>query len=162
MTTDGTTFSDRLAALEHGVDQREEVQCLFGNLKMAEPKLSDALRICNSECRYADGVYRFYHQSFKVFDLQRSTIEMVQLLRDLAPDRPLHPWFEQIIAEGTTKEMSPEANARWLETTRPILEAFFHAKFMLEMAVQSAHALSAPPLALPSNWAALLYLYRLR
>lgn len=45
--------------------------------------------------------------------------------------------------------------------TRPILEAFFHARFFLEMAVRYAD-LPGPPTSLPSGWAALLYLYELR
>ena len=45
--------------------------------------------------------------------------------------------------------------------TRPILEAFFHARFFLEMAVRHAH-LESPPSPLPSGYAALLYLYGLR
>lgn len=158
----GSTFADRLAVLEGGVDEREEVQRLFANLKKAESDLAEALKICSAEHQYADGVYRFYHQSFKVFSLQNSTLEIVQHLRQLAPNRPLNPWFEQIITEGTTNEMSARTNERWIEATRPILEAFFHAKFMLEMAVQSARELSAPPLLLRSSWAALLYLYQLR
>lgn len=54
-----------------------------------------------------------------------------------------------------------EDNARWTEVTRPILEAFFHARFFLEMAVRYAD-LEKPPLPLPSGYAALLYLYGLR
>jgi hypothetical protein len=45
--------------------------------------------------------------------------------------------------------------------TRPILEAFFHARFFLEMAVRYAH-IEAPPQLLPSGYAALLYLFGLR
>jgi hypothetical protein len=41
------------------------------------------------------------------------------------------------------------------------LEAFFHARFFLEMAVRHA-GLDAPPQALPSGYAALLYLFGLR
>lgn len=47
------------------------------------------------------------------------------------------------------------------EVTRPILEAFFHARFFLEMAVRYAD-LQAPPQPLPSGYAALLYLFGLR
>lgn len=164
MRTEGTEnkFAERLAAREGGVDQREEVQRLFGNLKKSESELAEALKMLSAEHQYADGVYRFYHQSFKVFALQDCTLQIVQQLRQLSPDRPLHPWFERIIAEGTTNKFSTETNERWIEKTRPILEAFFHAKFMLEMAVQSARELSAPPLLLPGTWAALLYLYQLR
>ena len=52
-------------------------------------------------------------------------------------------------------------NTIWNHHTRPILEAFFHARFFLEMAVRYAD-LPVPPNPLPSGWAALLYLYELR
>jgi hypothetical protein len=55
-------------------------------------------------------------------------------------------------------ERPPEERERH---TRPILEAFTHAKSMIEMAVRYAD-LPAPPAPLPSGWAALLYLYDLR
>jgi hypothetical protein len=42
-----------------------------------------------------------------------------------------------------------------------MVEAFFHARFFLEMAVRYAH-LEQPPNPLPSGYAALLYLYDLR
>jgi hypothetical protein len=45
--------------------------------------------------------------------------------------------------------------------TRPIVEAFFHAGFFLEMAVRYAK-LETPPRPLPSGYAALLHLYQLR
>jgi hypothetical protein len=41
------------------------------------------------------------------------------------------------------------------------LEAFCHAKFMIEMAVRYADV-PKPPHPMPSGWAALLYLYDLR
>jgi hypothetical protein len=50
----------------------------------------------------------------------------------------------------------------WLETTRPIVEAFFHARYFLEMAVRYGKKLKMPPAMLPSGWAAFLYLYNLR
>lgn len=53
-------------------------------------------------------------------------------------------------------------NERLLEETRPILEAFFHARMMLQLAVEYARKLDSAPRALPSGWAAVLYLYNLR
>jgi hypothetical protein len=43
-----------------------------------------------------------------------------------------------------------------------MLEAFFHARYFLEMAVKYGRELELPPTLLPSGWAALLYLYNLR
>ena len=41
-------------------------------------------------------------------------------------------------------------------------EAFFHARYFLEMACRYADDLEEPPSLLPSGWAGLLYLYGLR
>jgi hypothetical protein len=110
---------------------------------------------------FEDPVYRFYHQSFKVFSLQETTGRIVAALQDLLPGRALDPWFLQIVGEGTGHRFDMSCNKDWLRHTRPILEAFFHARFMLEMAVRHAE-LEEPPQTLPSGWAALLYLYGLR
>lgn len=50
----------------------------------------------------------------------------------------------------------------WLEVTRPMLEAYFHARFFLEMVIQYGEELDQAPAILPSGWAAVLYLYDLR
>ena len=50
---------------------------------------------------------------------------------------------------------------RWHRRLAPIVEAFFHVRFFLEMAVRYA-AVDALPRPLPSGYAALLYLYQLR
>jgi hypothetical protein len=47
-------------------------------------------------------------------------------------------------------------------TSRPIVEAFLHARYFLEMAVRYGRELKATPMPLPSGLAALLYLYDLR
>lgn len=41
-------------------------------------------------------------------------------------------------------------------------QAFFHARYFLDMAVKYGTELDAPPQMLPSGWAGLLYLYNLR
>lgn len=82
--------------------------------------------------------------------------------RELAPTgAQLDPWFLEIIRAGTGREFAPEDNARWAEVTRPIVEAFFHARFFVEMAARYAR-LDEPPQFLPSGYAALLCLYGLR
>ena len=67
-----------------------------------------------------------------------------------------------IVRDGTGRVFKPEHNVQWLSETRPIVEAFFHAKYFLEMAVRYGKGLEAPPLLMPSGWAAFLYLYKLR
>lgn len=134
---------------------------LLQSLRRDRGELAKLLSECSNHWGYEDPIYRFYHQSFKVYGLQGSTQSIVQRLQALAPDRPLHPWFVEIVQAGTGKVFQSDDNARWTEVTRPILEAFFQARFFLEMAVRYAD-LQEPPQALPSGYAALLYLFGLR
>jgi hypothetical protein len=138
-----------------------EEEALLRALRRERPELEKLLQKCSDHWGYEDQVYRFYHQSFKVYGLQQSCQAIVGRLQALAPDRPLHPWFVEIVRAGTGKAFQMEDNERWLEVTRPILEAFFHARFFLEMAVRYGD-LDAPPSSLPSGYAALLVLFGLR
>ncbi|MBI5544609.1 MAG: hypothetical protein HY901_12015 [Deltaproteobacteria bacterium] len=144
------------------VDSRQPVLALLANIRAALPQLEQLLDECNDEWGFEDPVYRFYHQSFKVYGLQGKTKAIVAALQALAPDRALNEWFAQIVQEGTGKKFEQDHNRRWLEVTRPIVEAFFHAKYCLEMAVRYGKKLEQPPRLLPSGWAALLYLFNLR
>lgn len=116
---------------------------LLKNLKFNLPELQKLLDKVNDEWSYTDGMYRFYHHSFKVFRLQDLTIEIVELLRKLDPDRSInhgkfHELFMEIYLEGTYREFRLPDNHRWGYTTRPIVEAFLHSKYFLEMAVKVA------------------------
>jgi hypothetical protein len=144
------------------IDDTPAVQALFSSLKSALPELQKLLDEVSGDWGYEDPIYRFYHQSFKVYALGHATKRIVSALQALAPEQQLNEWFVRIVTEGTDKTFEHEHNARWLEVTRPMVEAFFHARYFLEMAVTYGRQLTAPPRMLPSGWAALLYLYRLR
>lgn len=145
------------------IDDRPESRALLANIKRDGTVLASLLEEASSHWGYEDLVYRFYHQSWKVYGIQGLTGRLVEALRALAPEGcALDPRFEGIIAEGTGVKFDPEHNRRWEEVTRPLLEAFFHARFMIEMAVKYGRELEEPPTMLPSGWAALLYLYGLR
>ena len=103
----------------------------------------------------------FDHGSFKVYSVQSLTDKAVKFLRELLPERELNESFITIIRDGTDKKFQMEHNREWLKHTRPILEAFAHARYMVEMAVRYGD-LPAPPQPMPSGWAGLLYLYDLR
>jgi len=137
-------------------------QQLLANIKQRLPELEKLLERARSHWEYEDYVYRYYHHSFKVFGVQSLTSKIVAALRDLLPDIPLNSDFLAIVAEGTGKTFSTEMNATWSATTRPLVEAFFHARFMLEMAIKYGQELDTPPQPMPSGWAALLYLFNLR
>jgi hypothetical protein len=145
-----------------GSDNRPEVKRLLKNIKAEMPGLEKLLKDCSDLWGYEDPVYRFYHQSFKVFHLQEATLNIVARLQSLLPDLPMNDWFIGIVKDGTGKTFKSGANENWLPVTRPIIEAFFHARFFLEMAVKYGRELDAPPRMLPSGWAALLYLFNLR
>jgi len=143
-------------------DSRPEVALLFANLKKKLPKLEKLLAECNDMWGVEDFVYRFYHQSFKVFWYQELTKAIVKQLKALLPGRPLNKMFVTIIESGTGITYAPKHNEDWLGEPRRIVDTFLHAKFFLEMAVKYGRELEFPPNSLPSGWAVLLYLYNLR
>ena len=143
-----------------GADRRAEA-ALLEKFRSRRGELAALLEECSSHWGFEDPIYRFFHQSFKVYALQGETVRIVRGLESLAPDRPLNPWFRLIVEQGTGKSFTQADNADWTTVTRPILEAFFHARFFLDMAVRYA-TLPEPPNPLPSGYAALLHLYGLR
>lgn len=134
---------------------------LLTAIRREELALRGLLARSSDTAGYEDPVYRFYHHSFKVFELQSLTEQIVAALKGLLPGRDLDAGFREIVSQGTGKTFSSDMNLDWERHTRPILEAFFHARFFLEMAVRHA-GLERAPTTLPSGWAALLCLYRIR
>ncbi len=142
--------------------QLAETDRLLARIHERLPELEALLAKCNDHWGGEDGVYRFYHQSFKVYWLQDLTVRCVEALGGLAPHLSLNAWFTTIVAEGTGKEFRREDNRNWLASTRPILEAYFHARYFLEMAVKYGRKYAQPPALLDSGWAATLELYGIR
>ncbi|MDO8429947.1 MAG: hypothetical protein Q7S73_01095 [bacterium] len=142
------------------MDEDKQRVRLLRNIKKNLPRLEQLLD--ESSRLSEDFIYRFYHQSFKVYHLQGITEEMVVALEELLLGRKLNSWFLEIVKGGTGKKFTTADNFRWLKTTHSILEAFFHARYFLEMAVRYGKSLESPPDMMPSGWAALLYLYNLR
>lgn len=163
------TIEDDLSM--YSEDRNSLSRMLLKNLKSHLPELKKLLSnytvnskiepLPTSHWLYEDQIYRYYHGSFKVFTLQGDTLAIVEALKSLLPERKLNEMFMEIIHQGTGKEFNHSMNQEWSKHTRPIVEAFFHAKYMLEMAVKYSK-LKYPPRCMPSGWAAFLYLYRLR
>jgi hypothetical protein len=137
-------------------------EVLLKNIKRDLVELTRLRDHAESHWSEEDLVYRFYHQSFKVFRIQALTTSIVDALHALVPGTPLNEWFTAIVSEGTGKEFATNGNRNWTATTRPLLEAFFHANYFLRMAVKYGNELDEAPSPLPSGWAALLYLYDMR
>jgi hypothetical protein len=117
-----------------GDDHRPDLHAeLLANIKRDLDDLTVLLGQVSAQWEYEDFVYRFWYRSFKVFAIQAATEKMVAALRALAPNGcSLDGWFTQVLAEGTSREFSYEDNERWLEVTRPMVEAFFHARSPLD------------------------------
>lgn len=152
-----TLMSRRLEPDEHARLEKR----LLARIQEHRSRLEQMAASMNSHWGCEDLFYRYYHGSFKVYRAQDATLQAVALLRQILPERELNPFFEDIIREGTGKEFLMEHNREWPRHTRPMLEAFTHARFMIEMAARYAN-LPELPQPMPSGWAALLYLYDLR
>jgi len=81
-------------------DRRVLEETLLRNLRSRQSELTTLLADCSSHWGFEDPIYRFYHQSLKVFSLQNETVRIVHVLESLAPDRPLNPWFRQIVEQA--------------------------------------------------------------
>lgn len=111
-----------------------------------------------------DAVYRYYHQSFKVFGQQAMIRRARELLHHLAPDaQSLDDGFERICHDALDHEFKmSRTNTNWGAETRPILEAFWHCKYFLGQLNRYAREIDEPVDMLPEGWAAVLELYGLR
>ena len=134
---------------------------LVATLKEQMPLLEDLLASVRDERTYEDRIYRFYHCSYKVYDLQVSTEEIVIAFLALSPEQKLNNMFMTIIQEGTGKVFAMEDNQQWMKATRPIIEAFLHATYFLEMVVKYGKQPDSTEGAYPSGWAAVLTLFDL-
>jgi hypothetical protein len=132
---------------------------LLKSIKAHLPGLEELLEATDD---WEDVVYRFYHQSIKVYRAQEYTEAIFAKLRELAPHLPLNPWFMEIVRAGTGRDREDNDNDNWTPTTRPMVEAFAHARYFLEMTCKYGKKLEAPPRIMPSGWASVLYLYDLR
>lgn len=136
---------------------------LLGNIQARLDALTALQGECDEHWGAEDAIYRFWHGSFKVYGLQYLTLRIVNALTDLCPQGgSMNPWFTEIVAAGTGKTFDVAYNQDWVLHTRPLVDAYFHARFMLDMAVKYGRELGEPPDVLPSGWAAVLYLYQMR
>jgi len=135
---------------------------LLNNLKLHAVALRETLQRANEYRAYEDGMYRFYYGSWKVFRLQAKTAEMTTALAAISPDgRAFCAPFQDIMRAGMDKKFTPETNGNWVAETLPIVTAYLHARYFLEMCVEYA-SLEAPPQPMPSGWAALTCLFNFR
>jgi hypothetical protein len=147
---------------DHLNKQLQSDQALLNAIQANLPGLEHLL--VPFQAMYEDGIYRFYHDSFKVYQLQAYTLKAVEIFKGIAnaTDRHLCEWFEQIVAAGTGLVWEPEHNHSWTLHGRPIVEAFLHAKYFLEMMIKYGRGMTDAPSMLRTGWAAILRLYNQR
>lgn len=147
-------------------DCHQEGQRLLEQIKTRKEGLLEIQRKVDGHWGGEDGFYRFYHGSLKVYWVQDLTQRMVEAFVEIGEAAGvtggLNPQFVEIIKQGTGKTFELSHNLEWSAHTRPILEAFFHAREMLRHMIRYGEELESAPNCLPSGWAAVLYLYRLR
>jgi len=90
--------------------------------------------------------------------------ELEDLLKLIAPDgTKFCAYFEELLQAGANdKRFEMDHNLEWTRHTRPFVEAFFHARYFLEMAVKYGATLEKAPELMLSGWAVLLCLYDIR
>jgi len=149
-------------------EERERmIQKLFASIK----ENKDAIhKLYEANCGhvYEDRIYRFYHYSFKVFYLQDSISDIMEFLDKINP-RPIdyehrfNKWFLDIV-EGAKKEgeFKMSYNENFPSHARPIVEAYFHCKYFVDMLEAIATKDESPDGTISSAFAAVLELYNLR
>jgi len=144
-------------------EQTKQMDNLLSNIKENLPELETLLSDISGHWQYEDLIYRYYHHSFKVYWIQQHTEEMVALFLKLSPnEKGLNNKFVEIFEMGKDKTFKMEDNQNWNEVCAPMVEAFLHAKFFLEMIVKYGKEYDESPDMLDSGWAAVLILYGLR
>ena len=166
-------------------DQCSKEFKLLAGLKQRLSELTSLLAGMNRD--YEDGIYRFYHGSFKVDSLQYPTEHAVEIVFALAPNPALDSGFVEIMLAGTGNEFFARKGEVDRDAPRHVVEAFCHARYFVEMLCkygehaaeleESLHKLvqiiarrklEKPPYnpfegdPLPSGWAAVLELFHLR
>jgi len=146
---------------ERELTKDKQINGLLQNIKKNLPELKKVLEEVKG-IDYEDAFYRFYHHSFKAYYIQGYTTEIVKVLTSVSPSSEIeNEDFKQILKEGT-KDWKHEHNSGWHKEVRPILEAYFHARYFLEMAIKYGEKYDIAPHVMDYGWAAVLYLYRLR
>lgn len=113
-----------------------------------------------------DCVYRFWHQSFKVSYAKGITRDVTDVLVEAALESgaDLHPWYREIVDAQAKFAFDVSMNAEWSKHTRPVIDAFLHATWILGAVLRT---LSRPPKSvvrgiLSYDWATILCVFQLR
>jgi hypothetical protein len=122
---------------------------LLANIHHHLPELDALLAEVQDPLTYEERLYRFYYQSWKVYELQGLTREIARLMAAIAPEGHLFCAAFQELLDAGAGEVRFEAahNQAWTQHTRIFVEAFLHAKFHIpsDFVVECVTAQRKPP-----------------
>lgn len=151
--------------------QEESRRQLLENLKRDRPDLEALHERVHDPLVLEDIIYRHYDHSEKTWNAQHVTKYIVDALERLAPEgRTFCTSFRAIIDDGMKERFDYAFNKDWDTHARPVIEAFFHATYFLDMAVKYAREEPYSDMtigehtgtAIARGYAALLELYGIR
>ena len=155
-------------------DLPQKQRALADAIMLKSDSLESFLKASSDKWVREDLVYRFWHQSFKVYALQDCTQRGVDIIRSFAPPgSKLHPFFEEIVEQGTGVVFEMSHNNDWTKHTRAIVEAFWHVTHIVEMMVKHAPSEATQSMEkdveedgsfhfISSGWATVLEVFNLR
>jgi hypothetical protein len=154
-------YLEKMRGIIRSHTHQERINTLFLRIKARLPDLEEtALELEEAE---EDGVYRFYHGSNKVFFLQDPVKAAFTLIKEIGGEGdPPNFEYARIVEAGTAHQSSETTNANWEAETKPILEAFWHTKYFINMMAKYAKELETVESPLQPGMAAVLYLFELR
>ena len=86
-----------------------------------------------------------------------------QLIKEIGGESdPPNFEYARIVEAGTKHQFSVTTNENWEAETRPILEAFWHTKYFINMMVKYAKEFEKVEMPMQPGMAAVLYLFELR
>jgi hypothetical protein len=105
-------------------------------------------------------IYRCDQGSFKAYDFQEKTLEVVSFFREIGEIEglTLHEYFEEVVSDGIAQK---NLNHEWTVGQRPILEAFMHVRLFLEIMVKYAKNTEPMPSFISYGWLGVMELYGL-
>ena len=147
--------------ISHPSGAQERINTLFLRIKARLPELEELAS--DLEKAEEDGIYRFYHGSNKVFFLQDPVEAAFTLIKEIGgEDDPPNFEYARIVEAGTAHQFSETTNENWEAETKPVLEAFWHTKYFINMMVKYAKELETVEMMVQPGMAAVLYLFKLR
>jgi hypothetical protein len=154
-------YLKKMLGISRSNTHQERINALFLRIKARLPELVEIA--ATLEEAEEDGVYRLYHGSYKFFYLQDPVKVAFEVIKEIGGESdPPHFEYARIVAAGTTHQMSAPTNQNWEAETKPILEAFWHTKYFINMMVKYAKELETVEMPMQPGMAAVLYLFELR